>query len=486
MMNIRKYAADFLIYILSQDADLGSRIKLNLGQAGYEVYFFADFEEMDSRIEMSPPHLIILDYEALVTPLSDIFQQILSVSSEIKIICLSNTENFQDFVGFKNYNLTEFYDRSAKKVELQILFGVDQVCESLCRLYQNEQVYESFQNKSTELEKLKLSLEQERSGPQVRPFQMRISEYRSAESKEDLLQIFFRQTEGQSWVFLKFIKSIQTYISVAHQNMPENWVEGLSFKISPEEVDFNRKVMIGEFPPRLMTYVRAKWEVDRIKMLPLVIKENIEGLLITTQDISASVAEDFSLLTLVYSLLSLEAQPQSLDVEDPLTGFYNQHFYKRILDKEIDRSKRSFAPISIIKISIDSYREIEVSQGRNFCDEIIKKIASVIQKTSRLPDYACRTAENEFSIVLTNCTRKGAALRSERLRQVLRAETFSKSGILITVSQGISEYPSLTKSAEALNDSARKALDFISSKGPDKICIFKAPQGHQPDFQVDT
>ena len=142
--------------------------------------------------------------------------------------------------------------------------------------------------------------------------------------------------------------------------------------------------------------------------------------------------------------------------------------------------------MSVVKVAVDSFAEIEVSQGRNFADEVIKKIAQVISRTSRLPDYSCRTDTNEFSLVLTNCNRKGAALRAERLRQILKAESFSQSGLVITVSQGISEYPSLTRTGLELDSSANKALHFISSKGGDKICIFKAPQNHQPDFQVNT
>ena len=113
-------------------------------------------------------------------------------------------------------------------------------------------------------------------------------------------------------------------------------------------------------------------------------------------------------------------------------------------------------------------------------------MAEIIKKTSRLPDYICRTNENEFSIVLTNCNRKGAALRAERLRQSLKMESFSKAGIVVTVSQGISEYPSLTKSAAVLDETARKTLEFILTKGGDKICIYKAPSDHKPDFQVNT
>lgn len=485
-MNIREQASNFTIFVLSQDADLGSRTKLSLSEAKYDTYFFADFDEMFSRLQLNPPHIVVIDYESLVLPLAEFFEKILKISSEIKVICLSNTENYSTFVDFKSYNLVHFFDRHAQAVELQVVASVDQICEGLFRLYQNEQVFESYTKLNQDVDKLKSEVQTERAGPLVRPFQMRISEYRVAESKEDLLQIFFKQTPNQAWVFLKFIKSIQTYICVTHQNMPENWVEGLSFKVPEEDSEFNQKILLGNIPESFLDYIKDRWEVGNLKFLPLLLKNEIEGVMISTQDIDAAVAEDFSLMSLVYNLLSIEAQPQFVDVEDSLTGFYNQLFYKRILDKEIDRSKRSFAPLAVVKIAVDTFKELEVSQGKHFCDEVIKKIADVIKATSRLPDYACRTSENEFSIVLTNCDRKGAALRSERLRQKLKLESFTKIGVAITISQGISEYPSLTTSAEGLNESARKALDFISSKGGDKICIYKAPQDHKPDFQVNT
>ncbi len=485
-MNIRKYAPDFSIYVMSQEADLGARVRLDLAHAQYDAYFFADFDELYQRIQMNPPHIVVIDQHSLLISLSDFFEKVLKISSEIKVICLSEPDHFLSLLDFQNYNLAQFFDRQTKNVSVQVLCAVDLICESLFRLYQNEQLHLANEEKKLKVESLKERIQNDLTGPQVRPFQMRIAEYRTAESKEDLLQMFFKQTMAQSWVFLKFVKSINTYIAVSHQSMPEKWVEGLSFKVPTHEPDFNEKISLGDFPLSLTYYLKTKWEIQGVKILPLMIKNEVEGLMISTQDISAEVAEDFSLMSLVYAMMSLESQPQFLDVEDSLTGFYNQLFYKRILDKEIDRSKRTFAPLAVIKIAIDSFREIEISQGRNFCDEVIRKVAEVIKKTCRTPDFTCRTAENEFSIILTNCNRKGAALRSERLRQQLRLESFSKSGINITVSQGISEYPSLTKTADALNESSRKALDFIITKGGDKICIFKAPQDHKPDFQVNT
>lgn len=485
-MNIRDIAPEFNLFIFSQDAELGSRLKFSLAMAKYDTHFFSDFDEMYSRLQSAPPHLIVLDQAGLVVPLADVFQKVLEASSEIRLICLAEAEVLSQLNDYREYNMVQCFNRTELSVVEQVGMATDQVCEGLYRLYQNEQLYNTYKGTAAELAHLHEEVEKQKMGPKARPFQMRIAEYRAAENKEELIQMFFGQTASQSWAFLKYVSSIQTYISVSSQNMPDSWVEGLSYKIPSANTDFNEKVIVGEYPEGFLNYIKSKWNVDTVKVLPLLLKNEIEGLLVTSQDISAEAAEDFSLMSLVYNLITLEAQPKNLDVEDPLTGFYNQLFYKRILDKEIDRSKRTFAPISVVKVAIDIFREIEVSHGKAFCDEIIKKVADVIKKTSRLPDYICRTGENEFSILLTNCNRKGAALRADRLRQRLKAETFSKAGFAVTVSQGISEYPSLTKTAETLNDSARKALDFILTKGGDKICIYKAPQDHQPDFQVNT
>lgn len=485
-MNIREFSSEFTLFVFSQDADLGSQVKFHLAELHYDTYFFSDVDEMQRRIQLAPPHLIVLDQAGIVGSLSEVFQGALKVSPEIKFIGLAEVEVMPSLLAFQSYNMVQVFDRAHPMSVKQVGMAVDLTIESLYRLYQNEQVYNLYRGQQSELAKLQSEVEKQKQGPEARPFQTRIAEYRLAESKEDLLQKFFKQTPAQSWVFLKFVKSINSYIAVTNQNMPESWVQGLSYKIPANDPQFNSHLLIGQYSEHFLNYLRRKWDVQIIKVLPLIIKEEIEGLLVTTQDISSEVAEDYSLMSLMYGLIAAETQPKQFDVEDPLTGMFNEHFYKKIIEKETDRSKRTFAPLSVVKVAIDSYKEIEISQGRVFCDEVIKKVAEVIKRTSRLPDYVCRTGENEFSLILTNCNRKGAALRSERLRQSLKTESFPVTGLVISVSQGISEYPSLTKTADSLDESARKTLEFIMTKGGDKICIYKAPSDHKPDFQVNT
>jgi len=74
-MNIREVASEFSVFIFSQDADLGSRIKFQLNNLNYETHFFSDIDEMQSRIEINPPHIIVLDQSGLVISLSTVFEK---------------------------------------------------------------------------------------------------------------------------------------------------------------------------------------------------------------------------------------------------------------------------------------------------------------------------------------------------------------------------------------------------------------------------
>lgn len=486
-MNIREYSSQFSISVFTQDVNLGTQIKHALAQAGYENYYFADVDEQLFRIQENPPHVVIFDIRGSLIPPHEYLQKTLSISKEIKFIFLAPSEQISAFKNYKKFNVYSVFNSDEMAVDQQVLQAVDNICEIIFRTYQNEQLVEDLQAETEAKKKLQDTLHHERQAPEVRPYQLRIAEYKSASSKEDLLNTFYKQTPNQSWIYLKYVPSIETFLCVSYAEVPEAWIEGLSYKISPKDkTNFMLQLFTGVFPQSMGSYLKNKFGTDHIKFLPMIIRDNIEGILLSTQDISAEVAEDFSLMSLVYTLLVYEAEPKQLDIEDHLTGFYNQLFYSRVLEREVERSKRAFVPLSLIKISVDRFAELEASLGRDAADQILISVAHVIKETSRLNDYLCRTGENEFSLILINCNRKGAAVRAERFRQALHKENLIRAGVAVSASQGVSEYPTLAHNAFDLDDSAVRALSFISQKGGDKICFNKPPVEHKPDFIVES
>lgn len=486
-MNIREYSSQFSVSIFTQDVNLGTQIRHTLTQAGYENTYFADIDEQLVRIQENTPHIVIFDIRGSLIAPHEFLEKSLKISKEIKFLFLAPSEQITAFKNYKKFNVYNVLNASESAVDHQVLQSVDNVCEIIFRTYENEQLTEGLQAEIKSKQALQATLTDERKAPEVRPYQLRIADYKSAKSKEDLLNRFYQQTPAQSWIYLKYVPSIETFLCVSYSEVPESWVEGLSFKVSPKEKNnFMVQFFNGTLPPSLANYLKGKFGTDHIKCLPMIIRDEIEGILISTQDISAQVAEDFSLMSLVYTLLVYEAEPKQLDIEDHLTGFYNRLFYSRVLEREVDRSKRGFAPISLIKISIDKFTELEASQGRTTIDQMTLLVSQVIKATSRLNDYLCRTGENEFTLILVNCHRNGAALRAERFRLALNKENLVRAGVSITASQGISEYPTLSQNAFDLDDTAARALHFISQKGGDKICFYRPSVDHKPDFVVES
>lgn len=483
-MDIRNRASEFNVSLYSQNVDLSASLKIRLRDAGYQIQTEMDLEKFIDAQRKNPSHVVVLEVNSLTKPLHDCIKILLDISNEIRIILLSEAEQISLLKNYYKYNVDFSFASNGANLPDVLTSAVDLICAGLFRTYQNEQIYQAYIQEKNELEEMKLAWEREKQSPKVRPFQNRIVDYKVASSKEELLDIFYQNTPGQSWIYLKFIPTMKTFVAVSYFQVPEKWVEGFSFKVPAHDSDFNSKIIQGEMPESILSYIKDKINAQQIKFLPLLIKGQIEGILISPQEISAEVSEDFSLMSILYTNLVYESQPKYLDVEDQLTGFYNQLFYKRILEKEIDRAKRILAPLSIVKVGIDKFTEIETTLGANVVDDVIKKIAEVIKQTSRLPDYICRTDVNEFSLVLVNCDKKGAAVRAERLRSTLNEMQFTKSGVSITVSQGISEYPTMVNTQEELDEAAHKALEFISEKGGDRICIAKPPRGHKPDFMV--
>jgi len=169
-------------------------------------------------------------------------------------------------------------------------------------------------------------------------------------------------------------------------------------------------------------------------------------------------------------LLSFEPREKvdSLEVQDYVTELRNRNYYLNALEEEVVRGRRLKQAVSVVKISIDNFRELESKLGENDRDEVLRTLASILVKGSRTTDQNCRTALNEMSLILPHCPKKGAALRAERIRRIVEGTSFLEKGINITVSLGVSEFPSLCDSSKGLDESATKALGFISEKGGNK------------------
>ena len=127
---------------------------------------------------------------------------------------------------------------------------------------------------------------------------------------------------------------------------------------------------------------------------------------------------------------------------DALTGLYNFRHFKTVLQAEMDRSKRSGIPTSLVLADVDHFRAINDEHGREAGNAVLKQVAQICRGEVRTTDIVCRYGGEMFAIIFPETHLNLAVKVADRIREEIADTPVSlESGdIPITVSMGASVY----------------------------------------------
>jgi diguanylate cyclase (GGDEF)-like protein len=468
-------------------------VKVYLSQVGYDAYFIQDPEQLEQRLHENPPHLLVFATSALGESLSDFVTHVQKINDEIRFIAISALGQFDILSQYQAFGFVDVISDEAASLESRVVWAVDHACEKLYLTYQNEQLYTDLKKTKTQMEEVHsaavTTMKHQEEDANRPALALRLNEYKSAQSKEDMIQKFLNNISGTMCLFFKFLPSVRSFVATHANGVDGAQIQGVGCQLESSDLkELGGQLAMGLLPPRFSSMLVEAFHLNPPKALPLYAHNNLDGLFVYSGNLDARSAnhlnEEFSLFSLCYSHLVLEKKVDSLEVQDFVTELFNRNYYAKILEDEVSRARRLKQPLSVVKISMDDLYEIESSLGEAVRDELLKSLATVIAKTSRTNDVSCRTAANEMAMILPHCSKKGAALRAERLRRIVEGTSFLDNGMKISISLGVSEYPSLCDSSKGLDETATKALTHIVDKGGNKICLYKAPESHKPEFEV--
>lgn len=129
-------------------------------------------------------------------------------------------------------------------------------------------------------------------------------------------------------------------------------------------------------------------------------------------------------------------------ITDSLTGLSNRRYFDKMLATEFYRLKRSGAPLSLIMLDVDFFKNYNDHYGHVAGDDCLKQIGTVLTMMgSRLPDIVARYGGEEFIIILPETEDYGAATLAEHIRIEIEnlhiVHEYSKVASVITVSLGV-------------------------------------------------
>lgn len=165
-------------------------------------------------------------------------------------------------------------------------------------------------------------------------------------------------------------------------------------------------------------------------------------------------------------------------VTDPLTGLQNRRQFDHRLHQEVLRAERYALNVSLCVLDVDNLAAYNEACGQMLGNLALSDIAAILIKGTREVDFVARIGGDEFAAILPETNRLGALRVAERLRAEVASYPFpvaedGESGSL-TVSVGISNYPSVKGESQEVLEKAFRALELAKGGGPDSIKLWDA------------
>lgn len=202
-----------------------------------------------------------------------------------------------------------------------------------------------------------------------------------------------------------------------------------------------------------------------IEAMPIVDKRGRRiGVMETVRDITKAKDDEAKLLALAGV--------------DGLTGLANRRSFDDRLAAEWRRALRSGAPLSMLLIDIDHFKQFNDSLGHMGGDKCLSAVARTIAESlQRSGDVAARYGGEEFVVILPDTDNEGAAMVAEKIRanveeRAIRHPT-SKVSPVVTASIGVSTlYPRAYDRIDKIVLQADTALYQAKERGRNKVCVF--------------
>ncbi|MDJ0621604.1 MAG: GGDEF domain-containing protein [Desulfocapsaceae bacterium] len=214
---------------------------------------------------------------------------------------------------------------------------------------------------------------------------------------------------------------------VEHFSMNSDEIETLLDEVAYESIEILETFEIdpGKIKPYSQILQKANTELGKINLS----YEQVVLELKQEKDKAERFAEQ---------LQKANSQLKKLISRDGLTGLYNHLHFQETLEKEIARSRRYGAPLSLIMLDIDFFKKINDNFGHASGDLVLKNIGRVIRGAVRSSDIVARYGGEEFAVILPETGETGLRVFAERLRRSIEKTSMEigKEQINVTISAG--------------------------------------------------
>ncbi len=164
---------------------------------------------------------------------------------------------------------------------------------------------------------------------------------------------------------------------------------------------------------------------------------------------------------------------QTLASTDALTGLLNRQALLQCLEKEMERTRCSGAPLSVTFFDGDHFKQINDTYGHAVGDRVLRELAIRVGSVVRAGETLGRYGGEEFLAILPQATAAQAWTIAERMREAVAGFLFAtdmvEGGVPFTLSMGIATFPGNGQSGDEIIEQADQAMYWAKRLGRNQV-----------------
>jgi len=235
-----------------------------------------------------------------------------------------------------------------------------------------------------------------------------------------------------------------------------------------------------ENDPRLQQTLATSQRIVRsVIAMPLRGRKGVQGV-IEILNPGASQMSDYTIAFLHilcdHAAIAIEnardvARIQQLTITDDTTGLYNvRHLYK-VLEQELERSRRTGKPVGLAFIDLDRFKLVNDIHGHLIGSELLGRVGMRLKELARPNDMCFRYGGDEFVVMMPETSANDALIIATSMHEALIHTRFHmSSGLELTAgaSVGLATCPP-EDAVHAIIGTADARMYTVKSNGRGKV-----------------
>jgi diguanylate cyclase (GGDEF)-like protein len=159
---------------------------------------------------------------------------------------------------------------------------------------------------------------------------------------------------------------------------------------------------------------------------------------------------------------------------DPLTGLPNRKSLEERLESAIAGAKTQGSTHALLYVDLDFFHRINDSFGHLAGDDLLRRLAPVLQSSLRPGEMLARIGGDEFAVLIENCSAEFAHTAATQIRDAVQAWQFEWGGkaFQVGVSVGVVAITKLAPSLSAVMSEADTACFTAKEQGRNRVFAF--------------